>query len=326
MKVLINARATVVILIILGLMIFSAGYKNAPFIQADRPIKLGMLRIEDNLPFFVAEHDGIYAKYGLRVELITFNSARERDIALQAGETDGELADLVAVALLKKGGTPVKAVSLGLGATVEEGRFVLLSAPQSGITEPHQLADVPIAVSQNTIISYLAEKMLKEKGLSITGIRLQNIPDINIRLAALLAGTDVKAALLPDPLATLAEKAGAHVVIDDSKLEINLSQTVILFSEETLLKRPDAVKKILAAYGEAANFLNQDPKKYKSLIIDKARIPAALEDSYTIPRFSKLQLPSTAMVERIMNWMNEKNLLEKSYPYEAIVSTSTFIP
>jgi len=54
--------------------------------------------------------------------------------------------------------------------------------------------------------------------------------------------------------------------------------------------------------------------------MDKARIPQALEYSYQVPRFSKLSLPSPEMVARLINWMVEKGLLEKAYPYNELVA------
>lgn len=292
----------------------------------DSPIKLGMLAIEDNLPFFIAEYDGLFNKLGLKVELIPFNSARERDVALEAGEIQGELADLVAVALIKKGGTNVKVVSLGLGVTPREGRFVIMAAPGSNITKPSQLVNLPIAVSQHTIIHYLAEQMLRETGILPSSVKLQNIPDLKVRLEALLAGTDVKVALLPDPLATLAESSGAKAIIDDTTLPVNLSQTVILFREETIRQRGMDVRKILQAYRYAAISLNENPQTYQDLIIKKARIPKPLENSYQPPHFSRPVLPTRDMVTRIMTWMVSKELLAKPYSYEEIVASGLLEP
>ena len=272
------------------------------------------------MPFFAAEHDGLLKDGDVEVELIIFNSARERDIALEAGEIQGELADLLAAAFIRKGGVMVKVVSLALGATPQEGRFTLLAAPGSGISSPQHLRTTAIAVSQHTIIHYLAEEMLKEAGLDPAGIRLLNIPDLQMRFDVLLAGKDVKAALLPDPLATLAEMSGARVIIDDTKLESNLSQTVIIFREETLNKQPRAVVKVLQAYRKGALNLNNNPQKYKELVIDKARIPRPLEDTYRLPVYSPPQLPTREMVDRVMRWMTGKGLLSKPYTYEEIVA------
>lgn len=288
-------------------------------------IKIGLLRVEDSLPFFVAEHDGLFAKDGINVELVTFNSARERDIALTTGEIQGELSDILAAALFKKNKTAVKIIALSLGSTPKEGRFAILSAPGSGITHLSQLPGVPVAVSFYTIIHYLAESMLLESGLSQEQIALHNIPDLSVRLECLLSGQEVKAALLPDPLATLAEKSGATVIVDDTGLDINLSQTVLIFREEALAQKPQEIAKLLSAYQEAAIRLNENPQAYQTLIIEKARIPKPLQDSYRLPHYPPLGLPTKEMVERILNWMYTQQLLTEPYCYEDLVSPD-FLP
>lgn len=312
--------------LLISWLFFSDGCSSPTGAPASPHIRIGLLRIEDSMPFFTAEHEDLFTLNNVQVELVPFSNARERDLALEAGEIHGELADLLAAALLKKGGTPVKVVSLGLGATPQEGRFVILSAPGSGINSPDQLAGIPIAVSRNTIIQYLAEEMLAEKGLPPQQIQLQNIPDLNLRFEALLEGQEVKAALLPDPLATLAEAHGARVVVDDTQLESNLSQTVILFREEILQNRPEAVKSILRSYRESCRRLNDTPALYKELFLEKARIPQDLENSYQIPHYSPPMLPQQGTVERVMGWMSsanaaaEKGLLEQPYTYEELVA------
>lgn len=289
-------------------------------VEEQAVVRLGLLSIEDNLPFYVAQEDGIFAQVDVEVELIPFNSARDRDIAIETGEIDGTLGDMLAVALLQKGGTPVNIVSLGLGATPQEGRFAILSAPSSPITTLSLLKGVPLAVSENTIIHYLAEELLEEKGFKREEIILQNIPDIKIRLDSLLARSGVEAALLPDPLATLAQTEGAHLLLDDSLLQTNFSQTVIFFREDVLKKEPEQIKKILSCYEKGAQSLNQSPEKYRELIIDKARIPKSLENLYSLPKYSPLQLPTPAMIKRVMDWMTDKGFLTHPYSYEEIVT------
>ena len=59
--------------------------------------------------------------------------------AVQAGEIDGTLGDILAVAALNNAGTPTQIVSLGLGETGQEGRFAILASPGSDIKTPEQL-------------------------------------------------------------------------------------------------------------------------------------------------------------------------------------------
>ncbi|MFZ5942707.1 MAG: MetQ/NlpA family ABC transporter substrate-binding protein [Bacillota bacterium] len=318
--------------ILLCLMLFITACKNEKLGESitnktqDQLIKVGVLPIEDNLPFFVAESEDLYNKNNVKVELVPFSSARERDIALEAGEIDAELADLIAVGLIKKGGKNVKAVTLGLGVTPAEGRFAILAAPNSSIQKAEDLKGVPIAISNNTIIHYLAEKMPQEVGMLPEDIKTQAIPDMKLRLDSLLEGKDVQAALLPDPLATLAEKSGARVIIDDTTLPSNLSQTVILFDEEVINNQEEDVANLLKAYTEASTKLNNEPEKYRALIIEKARIPKPLENSYPAPTYSPLELPSEEMIGKVMDWMVSKELLARPYSYEEIVDTRFLKP
>lgn len=287
----------------------------------NKPIRLGVLPIEDNLPLYVAESDKLFEKAGIKVELVPFASALERDAALQAGRIDGEVADLVAVGLLKKGGTDVKVASIGLGATPQEGRFALLLSPKSTAKVPADLKNVPIAVSQNTIIEFVTDMLLRDAGLAQGEIKKVSIPKIPVRLQMLASG-ELQAAVLPDPLATLAAKQGAKVLLDDTKLTKNLTQTVILFSQSAISDNKEAIRKVVEIYGTAGKAMTDNPEKYRPLLIEKAKIPAPIKDTYKSPTFTKPQLPKVEDIDRVMNWMVEKKLLDKAYTYNELVDSN----
>ncbi len=287
---------------------------------ASQTLKLGLLPIEDNFPFYVAEYEGMYSKAGLNVDLVSFNGARERDTAIQAGTIDGTTADIIATGLLKKAGTPVKIVSLTMGATPGEGRFALLAAPRSKIESPEELQGTAIAISQNTIIEYVADQLLNLAGLESRGIEKIAVPSMPDRLQLLLE-EKVQAAVLPDPLATLAEKQGARVILDDTKFNKNISQVVLVFREDTINSRREDISKLLQVYERAAQMVSGNPKKYHSLFVEKVRIPASLRDIYFSPKYSSPQLPAPEDVQSVMVWMVEKGLIEKPYSYQELVDS-----
>lgn len=312
-----------VVLVISILMFLVTGCDSKkPAAEEKKVLKIGVLLIDDSLPFFVAEAENLYEKNNVKVELIPFGSARDKDVALESGEIDGVLTDMVVAGLLKKGGTDVKIAALAFGVTPQEGRFVILASPQSNISQPEDLKGVPIAISNNTIIHYLADKMPLEAGLEKEDIKTQSIPDLNLRLEALVSGKDVEAAILPDPLATLAEKMGAKAIIDDTKLSKNLSQSVLIFREEVIKNNREKVAGLLLAYEEAGQKINKDPDKYYEIRMEKTRVPEPLRGSYPAPTYSPLAVPDAEMVENTMNWMVEKKLLEKPFTYEEMVDKS----
>jgi len=316
-------RRILVLLITLSLVVFSgcASKDSVTAPQKLKPIKIGVLPIEDNLPFYVAEADKMFSKDGLDVTLVPFASAQERDAALQAGQIDGEVADLIAVALLKKGGTDVKVASIGLGADPKEGRFAILSSPGSKIKTAADLKNASVAISDNTIIEYVMDQLLKQADVPIKDVKKISVPKIPVRMQMLSNG-QIQAAVLPDPMATLAEKQGAYVVMDDTKQEINLTQTVILFRQETIKNNKEAVRKVVNVYGKAGKALTDDASKYRALLIDKAKIPEPIKNTYKAPTFSPLELPKEEDVNRVMNWMVEKKLLDKAYSFKELVDNS----
>ncbi|ADY56135.1 NLPA lipoprotein [Syntrophobotulus glycolicus DSM 8271] len=284
-------------------------------------VKIGVMPIEDYLPFYVAEKENLFQKDQINVELIPFASAQERDTALQAGQIDGEIADLVAVGLLKKGGTEIKVVSIGLGAVPQEGRFALLASPKSNYRDLKDLAGVEIGVSENSIIDYATDQMLADAGLTEDQIKKLSIPKLPVRKDLLLTD-QIKAACLPDPLAALAEQQGARLIRDDTYK--NISQTVVLFRTDSLNDKSSEIKQLLQIYGEAGQMLTANPEQYRSLVVEKANVPEPLQESYAIPKFSALQLPIRENYDSVMDWMVGKGLLSQKYSYEDLV-TDEFI-
>lgn len=284
-------------------------------------VRMGMLPIVDNLPFWVAQEKGYFQAEGLDVELISFPSALERDSALTAGKIDGGVGDLLAVAILRNSGTPVKAVSLAMGAQPGESRFAVLSSPDSGIYKPDQLKNVEIAVSLNSVIEYTTDKLLEHQGLKPEEIKKVSIPKMPVRLEALLSGK-VKAATLPDPLATLAAIKGAHLVADT--LNDNVAQTVIVLREDFLDKNRPAAEKLIKAYARAAGEISADPVAFQKTLTQKANVPEEVltNSEHRLPvHFSAPQLPTREQVQEVVGWLKEHNLIEKPLSYEELVDS-----
>lgn len=288
-------------------------------------LKIGQMPTPDGLPFWVAEAKGYYERQGVNVELVTFKSANERDAALMGGEIDGMLTDPMGAITLYATGTPVKIVSLGLGATPQEGIFGIVSAPDSGITEVSQLKGVEIANSTNTITHYVQDQLLKDAGFTDDDIKITSIPSIPVRYEAVMSG-QVQAALLPDPLMTLAKIDGANLVISDADGERNYSQSVIAFSESALEEKHDGISRMLLAYNSAVADIKLNPTsdEYLQLLVDKASLPVASKLAYASDgvAVSFAQAPAKEDMESVIEWLLEKNFIDQPLTYEELVDTS----
>lgn len=299
--------------ILAGLMLTGCG--------SNEPVKLtlGMLPIADNLPFWVAEQKGYFKEEGLNIELVDFPSALERDSAFVAKQIDAGVGDMLAVATMNNSGTKVKAVAVAQGVKPGENRFAVLSAPNSGITAPEQLKNQPIAMSLNTVNEYITDQLLTDKGLAGEEIKKTAIPKLPLRMEALMNGT-VKAATLPDPLATLAEIKGAHLIVDNT--ENTVAQTVVIVRQETLDKNMAAMKKLMKAYSRAVSDILSEPGGYNEILIQKARVPKELltgKESRLKFNYSQPVLPPAEETEKVVRWMTGHKLLKNSLSHEDLV-------
>jgi len=280
-------------------------------------LKMGLLPIQDTLPLYVAEQQGYFEDEGITVELVPVKGAQERDALMQAGEIDGMLADLIAVGLFNRDEAQVKVVATSLRATPESPVFRVLAAPGSDIASAQELIGVPVAISQNTIIEYITDRLLEAEGLSSDQIKVTEISAIPVRFEQLMAG-QIQAATLPDPLAQGALAAGASLVVDDSK-HPRYSQSVLCFAQSAVEAKSDTIEKFLKAWNRAVRDMNGNPEEFTDLLIDKGRVPESIRDTYQMPSFPEGEVPTEAEWQDVVDWLLGKGLIEHPLPYDGSV-------
>jgi NitT/TauT family transport system substrate-binding protein len=286
-------------------------------------LKIAQMPVIDSLPFWVAAKEGYYKQEGVDVELLTFKSPNERDAALQSGEVDGMMADIMTSAsLMASGGTKLKLTSLALGATKEESPFAIIAAPNSGITTPADLKGVEIGISNASIIDYVTEKLMKDQGFSAADIKTTNIQQINIRFEALMSG-QIKAATLPEPWITLATAKGAKVILNDAKDgKGNYSVSVITFSDKAIQEKAESIKRFFIAYNRAVNDIRMNPEGFFDLLNTEGKVPLEAKATYKNVPPSFAQAPKKEDVDSIVQWMVERKIITTPLTYEQLVNAS----
>ncbi|NTU70401.1 MAG: ABC transporter substrate-binding protein [Coriobacteriia bacterium] len=285
------------------------------------PVRIGTLATEDSLPLWVAENMGYFATEGIpTVEIIPFQSAQERDVALASGAIDGFMGDIIAAANLTAGGKPVKIATVMLGADQSQGRFGVVVPPKSTVTDLTKLADTPVGTSSATIQEYVLDGLMAEAGISADRVKIEEVKKVPVRFELLMAGK-LKAAALPEPFLTLAEQGGAKIVGDDTKAKSNLSQTVLVFSQDFLDKEggPETVDGVLAAWDVAVNDINKDPANYRKVLVEKAKLPAPLAESYVVQTYPTAAPPAQPEVDAVLAWMKTKGYLKGEVTYEQLI-------
>lgn len=283
-------------------------------------VRIGTLPTEDALPLWVAEDTGLFDEAGLTdVEIITFQSAAERDAAFVAGEVDAYMGDIIAAAQMETNDVPVTIATVMLGTTPPQGRFGIVAAPESGYNELSALAGVPIGTSSNTIQEYVVDGLMRQEGMDAADVAKEVVDKVPVRFELLMNG-QLAAAALPEPLLTLAEFQGATILRDDTTGE-NLSQTVLVFSDE-YLSEPGGVEtlgRMLDVWDEAAGVVNSDPDAWRDTLVEKARLPEPIKDIYVISEYPESDVPTLEQITAVLDWMEALELLENPVTYEDLV-------
>lgn len=284
-------------------------------------IRIGVLSIADSIPLFVADQEGLFEKAGCDVEIVEFGSALDQSKAMEAGELDGMMTDMVVQCLLKKGGVDTKTVAVALGADVTEGKFYVAASPDSKVDSVEHLSGAKAAVSENTMMEFLVDSYCEELGVDIDSIEKVNVPNLSLRYEMLMEGNDIDCAIFPEPLADYAAASGAKVIIDDTTLKNNYSVSVIILKDSLIDENRKLVDGFMKAYNEAIDHLTSSPEEYKSLALNVARVPEDIKEDYQMPHYTKWAVPTEEETGRVIQWMVKKGLLTEEYPYDSIVCT-----
>lgn len=282
-------------------------------VEKEALLKVALLPILDVFPFYVAQKQGYFEQAGIRVRAVPVASGLERDQLMQSGEIDGMLTEMTTTATFNQRQPMVRIVRVARVAYPDYPLFRLLAAPASGLRSPKQLSGVPIAVSKNTIIEYVTDRLLAAHGLKQEEIITRSVPVIPERYHLLLQG-QIKAATLPDPLAASALKAGARLVADDST-HTHFSASVLSFSVKALEDKGDVVRHFLQAWDRAASQINAAPNDYRGLLLERIRVPKNIQETYVIPPYPRSGVPGKDQWDDVIAWMIGKGLLKASLPY-----------
>jgi NitT/TauT family transport system substrate-binding protein len=309
-------------LILIPILVISACQPAAPASTAapQEPVKLKFapMAILDSLPMFVAQKQGYFTKYSLDVEIIPVSSAPERDQLFAAAQVDGVINEVLTSILADKEEARYQVVRYARVATADSALFRILASKDSGITTPAGLKDVEIGISNATVIEYLTDRLLQAEGLTPDEIKKIAVPGIPDRMALLSSG-ELKAGVLPDPLASLAMLQGAANVVDDTR-HPEYSFSTIAFRKEYLDQHPDAVKAFLKAIEEAVADINKSPDQWKSVLIEQKILPQPLQESFKVPAFVTSGVPSQEQYQDIHQWAVDKGLLTAEVPYDRVVN------
>lgn len=287
------------------------GTKETSETKDMKPLVVGLMPDTDSLPFIIAQEKGYFAEERLSVDIQQYKSAMDRDSALQSGNLDGAVSDMLAVAFAKDGGFDVKVTSF------TDGSYKLIASKESGIHTVADLVGKEVSVSRNTIIEYVTDQILAKEGVREDSINKVIIPQIPTRLEMLQNGK-LAAATLPEPMASIAVKKGGVFLAGSDELGINPG--VILFTGKAASEKKAEIAAMYRAYNKAVDYLNDtDPEQYMDLIVKKGGFPPSARGALRLSKYHHASLPKDSDVTNCIKWLVDKQLIKTQFSYDDLV-------
>jgi len=255
------------------------------------PVRIGVMPDAGALPLFLM--DG--------VELVPFMSARERDTAMQVGELDGTMTDLVSVVSFHQKGMPQRVL------TITESRFMLVAHPDFNPESSPWSA----GLSENTVIEFMVDQLAAGRP-----VEKVSIPQVPVRMEMLGSGK-IPMACLTDAMAWPLLKQGFPIVEDQA--DTGLEPAVLVFTDEYVRNHPKEIAAFREQWNAAVDKINADPGSYSSLLLTQIRLPDDPDHPYPVPRFRSVMLPPEDTVARVLEWYKGKYGLDKPVSYKDLV-------
>lgn len=210
-------------------------------------VNVGAVPAMDSAGFFVAMHEGLFAKEGLTVNYTPEASSETAISEQQGGQLDITAGNYVSYIQAAMKGAPLEVISEA--SVMQPGSQVIFTMPDSGIKALSQLQGHTIGVNApGNIDNLLAASVLSQNGIS-SGVKYPSKPIPFPQMGQMLRSHQVSAAILPEPFASEVEQQFGAVTLAD--LNQGATQTFpiegYVVTKQWARQNPNTLGRFLAA-------------------------------------------------------------------------------
>ena len=290
-------------------------------------VRLSVSNAVHSLAVLVAHDEGLFRDQGLDVEIVRTPGSAHVDTDRQA--VRDAIFERPLEALYNAGGMdqfrlcewgvmkravdgelcgqrPAKIIAIGAAMS----KFAIVASPHSGIFEPEQLKDRPVAVTIYNGSHFTTLKML-EGFLRKEDIKVTNAGTMHQRLEAVRRG-ELAAATFNEPWISVAQKQGFRIIMESHSTRSEAAGDEMDGPTLASLFRAEA---------EAAHLINANPGRYAHYLTAEAR---GLLEPHELQTWRLLYAPPVPYTrerfERTYQWMlGYPELVAPGATYEAVV-------
>ena len=262
---------------------------------------VAVMPVMDCLPIYYAERTGLFTAEGVDVRLREYMSQMDCDTALLRGRVEMGYTDAIRVLEMQGDSLPLRIV-MGL-----DGRVSLVTAKKGRMRSLKHLNERMVALDRLSTADYWSDQLMLRAGLDQAAIYRPQVNDIQLR-TMMLTEQLVDAALLPEPYATQARRAGHKRLFEPNDTAPRFNCLVIRKQLRTDSLRSIQMKHFLAAYNKAVSRLNEEADRnvVQSLLTVEFSLPAEVADSLTLPVFKKKHQTRSEDADKALVWLRSR--------------------
>lgn len=238
--------------------------------------------------WWIAQDKGMFTDQGMDVKITNFEQDADINTALASGKIDAaNIATHTAMKIIQSG-IPITAVLLE-----DQSEKADAIMAKDNITSIKQLKGQKVAYEEGTTSDILLNYALTKNGMTRSDIQKVPIPAANVG-AALLAGK-VNVGVTYEPyLSQIMAKGGYHYLFTAGE-DPGLVSDVLVVRNDVLKSKPGQVLAMVKAWGQASQYLADNPNQGQAIIAKHVGASAASLKTafngvkiYTLPQSAKL--------------------------------------
>src|SRR5882724_3351633 len=261
----------------------------------------------DNAAAFIARDTGIYARNGLDVQLIYFNSGTTAVTALITGDTP--ISQTAGPGVINATMNGADAVMIAGGNVTLD--YWMLSRPE--IKTPEQLKGGAVAISRfGSASDFIVRYALQRLGLTpVKDVAILQVGSLTERLAA-METKRVQATVLAPPAMYQAQKLGFNILADVAALGLPYQATGVATTRKFIRERTEVVRRYIKAHVEAVHRFKTDretsmrvpAKQYptleglKTILASEPKAKGAKAEDFVDLRFIK-ELDDSGYIDKL---------------------------
>jgi len=292
-------------------------------------LNVGVVPAMDSAGFFIALHDGLFAKEGLTINYtpaVSSETAVAQQLKGQLDISGGNYVSYINEAALDN--EPIEVVAEG--SIMQQGAQTIFTMPNSKIKTLADLAGKLVGVNAPQNIDYLlCVSVLSANGINAAKVHFPTTEIPFPEMAGQLAAGKIDAAILPEPFASQAEQDyGAVPLADlDQGATSDFPIEGYVVTKQWAAEYPNTLKRFLAALEVGQEIADSDraaiEKAFESLNgPQNGQVTAAIAavmalDTYPIG-------VDTARIQRVADVMNQYGLLKKGFNVSSMLLPASF--